>query len=539
MENATATQEVKVESKAASQTVLLTGDVVVRGAELVPEKLLGFIDYILQQHDNGVSAIMFRADGQPLGKMGMATPLTGSCVVNLKHIFNRTCDLVESEGTFLNLQAALWLAVMDTTLHEIHHVAYAFTDPHEYDMYLSLEGEEKEKAHKALEKMCEEESAQMIVDAAKHIDIELPSVGEFGFFGVEMMKLFTDKELMKDAKWLRRGSRQIEQGIVYEDREEEVYLKSMREYVRTTIAPHVDKEESEDWEQPVSLINVRTEQEDGTVAVDKAQPVAEAQVPESAAAVQTTTPAALPAGDQKMIFVGAGMEADPVDDAPDAAIVSQYTDAGYDAYVPPEHIQQEMAKTAAAAAGPAPQEAPKQFDNPVHISPEQVAEILQSVYMRLYSHLFGKCGWSQNPTNGHFHFANPTAVLISVPISDLIEQKYPEAAGLLAEYETVSAQGQDGHLEPCQGYVRGFVYRNKNLPAYKLHFNIGGVRVVRTLVPQNPEKLNAQNAYSRPAQEAQIGHARAWIMDALLPYNAQWSEKCKAEIVNNQYMPKG
>jgi len=554
----TETQASEVEAiEKAKEITLVIGTTVISGAELVPNKLLGILTYVLNSEETGVSAITFRDDDQPVGKMGMANPLTRSCVVNMEHIFNRTLQMIEKGDNFLNLSVALWLAILDTTFHEMFHVSFAFNDPDAYARYLKdgkllVEGTKEEPKEYDFEEAAQDYSADMFVRLGKEIDIECPGVVDMGLFGGSLMLLFTDQDIMKESKFLRRAQRQLEQGIVYEDSKEEVYLKTLREYVRTTIASDKDAA-SQDWEQPVSLMNIHTEQVNGTVAVDKAAPVAAVEtvvVADTAAAAvaalkaanPTLPEAVLPAGQPTLpsLFPGAGVKTSYEDASAgmdeSAALFNQ---AGLDTVVLPVGVQATVDTAGAAAAGPATPEAPKTYDTAVVVPDGKLAPLLQAIYMRLYTHLFAKCGWSQNPATGKFFFADLDAVIQSVPIDDIFTQLAPEAKGLVAEYTTVSPQGQDGYLEPCQGYIRGLVYRNKQLPGYKIFLNIGGNRICRTLVPQNPEKMNAQNAYSRPAQEAQVGHARCYVLDGDLGYDAPWERKCKAEIVNNEYIPKG
>jgi len=276
----TETQASEVEAiEKAKEITLVIGTTVISGAELVPNKLLGILTYVLNSEETGVSAITFRDDDQPVGKMGMANPLTRSCVVNMEHIFNRTLQMIEKGDNFLNLSVALWLAILDTTFHEMFHVSFAFNDPDAYARYL--------KDGKLLVEGTKEEP--------KEYDFEEAGVVDMGLFGGSLMLLFTDQDIMKESKFLRRAQRQLEQGIVYEDSKEEVYLKTLREYVRTTIASDKDAA-SQDWEQPVSLMNIHTEQVNGTVAVDKAEPVATVEAVDvnaaaAAVAVATETPA--------------------------------------------------------------------------------------------------------------------------------------------------------------------------------------------------------------------------------------------------------
>ncbi|TEU00620.1 MAG: hypothetical protein E3J23_01945 [Candidatus Stahlbacteria bacterium] len=82
------------------------------------------------------------------------------------------------------------------------------------------------------------------------------------------------------------------------------------------------------------------------------------------------------------------------------------------------------------------------------------------------------------------------------------------------EYDTLNASG---HRQPeeCKGHIRGIVFNKTNqhgIPAFAIYLNINGMRVKRTLISQNPAKVNSAGQYSPKALEARAGHAITWIM---------------------------
>lgn len=147
--------------------------------------------------------------------------------------------------------------------------------------------------------------------------------------------------------------------------------------------------------------------------------------------------------------------------------------------------------------------------SPNNLSQDTIKTFLQAVYMRLYTVMFTKCGRVKDSDQG---FTNPGAILEHVDIKDLIELH--QAKNLIMSYDTLNKNGSYAR-EECQGSIRGTVFRKSNpygLPAFALFLNIGGQRVERRLVAQNPAKLNASGQLSTTALEARQGHAIAWIM---------------------------
>lgn len=157
--------------------------------------------------------------------------------------------------------------------------------------------------------------------------------------------------------------------------------------------------------------------------------------------------------------------------------------------------------------------------------------------MHLYNQLFLKCGWSQDPATGRYQFPNPYAITASWQVGNILQRWGCE--GLIAEY-TSYAEGME--ITPttrasaqytCDGFVRGFVYGDKNLPAFELFLNINGDRVKRRLIPQNPNKI-VNNAYTKGAEQAAAGNAVMYIFSEATS-DRPWHERCPAKIENKQY----
>jgi hypothetical protein len=175
----------------------------------------------------------------------------------------------------------------------------------------------------------------------------------------------------------------------------------------------------------------------------------------------------------------------------------------------PDDIAAEQAHVAAAAAATPMVAPPATSYTPNGLSDATIVAFMKDVYMRLYTHIFNKCGRQLNSDQG---FTNPGAVLDPVSIADLIQLH--QAPNLIMEYDTLNAAG---HRQPeeCKGHIRGIVFNKSNqhgIPAFAIYLNINGMRVKRSLIAQNPAKVNEAGQYSPKALEARVGHAIAWIM---------------------------
>jgi hypothetical protein len=343
----------------------------------------------------------------------------------------------------------------------------------------------------------------------------------------------------------------MEERVVYSDPEEGA-IPTWREFLRLSI-PEKDMK-AEEWEQPISPVNLVAHIDDGQVIEHRVEEVAEAKVETAAVekaeteavellqaaekAAATTTPETIDmqAGANGLFVMGGSNEepSDP-DGAEDEPITSSDPQL-FGSEVPLQpHIQQQQQQFAAAAASanPAPQQTPTTYpDN--GLRPEVMQEAMKHIYLRLYHAVFTKCGWQQNPQTGRFYFANPNGILDGVAIGDII--KHYGAHNLVMEYDTLNNMGQGPVAESAEnGVVRGTIFKNSGLPGFDLYLNIAGRRIKRRFVPQNPEKRNAQNAYSKTAEEAQQGHIIAWIIDGDAKNTVAFNEKFKVKIRDNVY----
>jgi len=140
---------------------------------------------------------------------------------------------------------------------------------------------------------------------------------------------------------------------------------------------------------------------------------------------------------------------------------------------------------------------------PPTISPAEQLELVKLVNMRLYVHIFTKCGF--NPA-APVSFDNPGGVAEPVFIGDI-----PNVQQLFLSMDTVDAQGTRTNDVQIVDQIKGQVFSKSGLPGYVLYLNVTGFKVKRVLVPQNPNKL--KNGVPSPyAQNARNGWAVCWFI---------------------------
>ncbi len=507
----------------------LAGGCAVHGVHLVSEKLVGIISEIMKddaytskdgvehKSDNfGVRCIEFKNNGFPAGKAGMAYIDGGAIAINLEEIWNSCLSILEEGKVKLSMTGIIWDELIITILHEIHHI-----DACRDADYRVIAKDDPTGADKEAEAWAKE----TLTDFGKTFDIEPTLLSEMPFFSVKLMELMTSD--LKDEEWVIRARLLLEDGIMYHDEANDITLTTFREYLRGIEDPD---EKDDAWEQGVSVIDLIFNMDDGSV-IKTAEVLPEPVVDIAAATEQIaeTFKEAVVAGSMApksgALFAPAPTEETVAADLADETPASEQT-VEMDKVALPESIVAEQEQVAAAAVATPPVAAPATSYEPNGLSAETMVAFLKDVYMRLYSHIFNKCGRQLDNDQG---FTNPGAVLEPVSIADLIQLH--QAPNLIMDYDTLNAEG---HRQPeqCQGHIRGLVFNKSNqhgIPAYAIYLNINGQRVKRSLIAQNTAKVNSSGQYSPMALEARAGHAIAWLM------SEDENKKFVAKIRDNIY----
>ena len=540
-------QAVSAKAEETPKDFMLTKDgVVVLGSEYLGDKLTGLVLQMVKEYAESCAVLEFRIDNYPIDAdgpvFGMAFADTHSAAINLEHCWHRACKTAAKGEEKLSFMGLLWINILSAVGHELDHLGMAHADR---DLYEAMRADEEEV--KKLEETASDEALKLIVKLARKFDTEIPSAEEFGWFGTKIMALNTT-DSTKDLDWVKLAMSHIADGIVYDEGEDK-QCKSFRQFVQLA---HDPDGKTGDWEQAVNYVNLVSHLAGDVLTVSLSDQPEVAQVAEE---VVETEPIEMVADQATGMFVGAGdgPEADTTTDEPepetDTVVVNNPVEAAaagmaagvaamggvvaQEVPLPAPVAQEQAAVAAAAATGVPTPAAPATTYQPSTVDPNMMPAIMESVWKTLYHHVFTKCGWSQNPQTGKFFFANAAAVLEGVSIQHIID--HFGAKDFIMEYDTINAQGQGPLPEQCQGMIRGHLSSKQGLPCYAVYLNIGGRRIKRVFTPQNPEKMGANNAYTKTAIEAQQGHMVAWVWKDEAADNAPFNEKCAAKIVDNVY----
>lgn len=586
------TEQTAVLDKAAKTAeagfVLTKSGVMFIGSELLGEKLAAIMcEAIVRDDLHGLACLTIRDDNFPIEGddpvFGMAFADTNSVAINLQHCWHRACVKASKGDVNLSFMGILWVNLLDTLAHELDHLAIANNDRELYELMRSTE-----EGQKDLEDSAKAAGEPLMLDLAKKFDIEPPSAGDFGWFGIKLMELFTE-ESTRDLEWVIQARKDMEAGIMYAEPKNNVKIDTFREFVKIGYDNN-----GEGWDQATTCVNLTAHLETGEVETFKAEPV-EAPVLETVALEEEVeAPIVMVAGAETGQFVNAGVDlengepdvvmadtaAQAVVDAPAAALLCPNTSCGkelkaewnscphcktvvnkeglavvqaaiaaghpipceataseevaaLEVPLPAPVVAQAAAIAGAATTGvPPAQEVPTTYTLVNSMSDEAMRGCMESIWKILYHHTFTKCGWQQNPQTGRFMFANAAAVLEGVNVQHILTQF--GADNFIMEYDTLDADGKYA-AEMCQGMIRGRTTSKQGLPSYTLYLNIGGTRIKRTFIPQNPEKKNAQNAYTNSAENAAAGHCIVWVFKDEVADAAPFNEKCAATIKDNVY----
>jgi len=588
--------ETKVEK---DNFVLLKSGVMMIGDALLGSKLAAITaEAINLNDDHGLACIVFRNDGFPADKLGpmfgVTIADTYSIAINLDHCWSAARESAEEGKSNLSFLGMLWVNVLSAIGHELDHMDMATKNRAQYE-----EDRSTKDGNEILEEVAQEAAINMILKLAKKYDIEIPHVGEMGWFGPMIMDLLTN-EATKDLEWVNKTRTQMDHSVIYSEGEGKECF-SFRDFIKKA---HSSEDAS--WDQPTTCVTLEHHVDNVVVEEFKAEDVVEPELSaiEQLAEANPTLPdvpttldleqtqveeimAAANADESPTIvmadgidengvatidmvqaetgqFIGAGTEineaeagtfagaepdtqylADPISsNTTDAVEVTQYAADGAVvveqavAAVPlpqPVAAQAAAVATAATTAVPAAQPTPTTY-TPNTVAQETMKAVMESVWKTLYHHVFTKCGWQQNPQTGRFMFTNAAAVLEGVNIQHIIKQF--AADNFIMEYDTLNAEGAYAP-EMCQGMIRGRTTSQAGLPSYSLYLNINGQRIKRTFMPQNPEKRTAQNAYTKSAEEAGGGHMIVWVFKDEAADHAPFTEKVAVTIKDNVYEVMG
>lgn len=536
-----------IRTESATIAVYGTHFVSKRDVELIG---LSFDPIVLETaKDHGVRLIRFLANGRPVKEDGAkilanCSPDLGGILINLEYHFDRACELSVEDANRSVWYTFNWL-MLQSYLHEICHISMRQNEETRKEMEeIGLEEEEKQ---------AEAWSNAGIIKLAKKINIEPAHYSDSPFFCQKWNEV---KALATaDDPWFSKQQHMLDNHISYKLEPEEhngqrfegLVLNSMRQFIQLQ-SP--DGDSSEEWDMPVA----NTTSLDAAIATaahgTEAQPAKEYVVnrPETPAPVNGVFVAPAPVNTGEPVYEhmhlfgqpGTSVSAEEVNGFSNGDIdeFGNFIGGGQNDMSPNYAAGEQLfdnngfstAEGFAAAAGaelfPIGSSVGATNPNPTHynrelgnaagqqpiqvypqtgLSPEQTAQIVNGLYMKIYNHIFSQCG---RLLNSDIAFQRPEAVAM-VPIQLTEDEKK-----VVVKMECMDQNGQLHRNMPItDGLLRGYVSSKAKLPMYKLYINNNGVEAVRAIMPQNTAKKSGTGELSRYAVEARNGSCIMYVVE--------------------------
>jgi len=398
---------------------------------------------------DAVHQVVFNPD-LPKDMWGCFYGATRSIAVNLDEHFEFARTSVMDKATNTNIRLVLLHDLLDTIMHEAWHAKKCLAGGDFSNSDLDEEGA----------RAWGEAQSWAI---ARDFDVEIAS------FGPLLDQLIHDfhEELKEDCKeadakqWKRQQLYMLDNNLAYYDMEGTT-IKTFREAMAIMADPDAP------WPSKV-----------------KEYPGDEVAVIEEAAAEEKPTISVEP------LTAEYAEDYNPLDDI------------GVEMYDPfaEEELSLPVESTPVETAAPiqepvVPPVMQETVTQPVTAGPsaQDLRNAAEMVMRRLFHHVYTKCGAQNNGT-----FTNPEAVLEPVHIADI-----PYATELFVGHQTVDNMGNFISFAPTTEGIKGLVSQQR-LPRYTFFMNIGGTKVKRTFIPQNPMKTKADGSFTAWAQRVQSG----------------------------------
>jgi len=483
------------------EVVANVGNVSIHNADMISGKLLFFLQHVFGKvepnNSNGgahtISSVHFLTDGYPKKNkksvMAIIYPEIMSILINMKKHFDAAEEYIKTaEDNQASLRCILWHNLLVSVLHEIHHAKIMATAQQEGKSKYRISWTEE------LEMEATEFAVRRIIDIAKTFPIEPPTNEEDPYFGSLIAEFRQSIEESEEA-WAVQERELYDKNIIARGigpNEEVVDILSFKEFLRLSCDDEKDVNDTAWNSQPNLFVTPEFQQ---TVQPMSTLPPAQPQ-----------PPVIIDDGDVYEYYDDLDTLEDLPIDGMDNVPVAEPQPALNSNQLPPVPEPTTMAPN---NVGTFPQV--NQFQQPVgtgpaqHVlPPEEIMAILKEVYMRLYYHIFTKCGFNpQAPTS----FTNPGAIFDPVNIGDI-----PNVDKLIKGMDITDAEGNRVNQAPVNGQIKGVVFNESKLPGYWIWINCGGQLRKRTIVPQNPEKRDGNGNLKANAVKARQGHRIAYVL---------------------------
>ena len=481
--------------------------VLVKGDNLIAKKIVNLAGEMIRSLGI-INTLVFRNDGYPKNLYGTSDLDAGTIVLNLEHHWEACIEIAQQKDCFLSIPALWTIHILNCIAHEMDHLTFSGLDRKDYEQMPQPEREERACKH----------ALAYVEELATQYDMEPGQLHTDPMLYIKMTQLFQTRG---NEPWVIRQRKLLEDALIFSDPDmPQTRCTKLHDWFQM----RATKPDGPEWRQPTFPVSiVFHEDHPGQMAVfsPQGQPAAIEAVVQPvvlapAAAITVPQPATVMAITTEVAPMEQQTYYDDDYPSPDAepimACGSTAPAPAPSAYVPPPAgvptmsmipiMNKQVAQVAgyqAAAAGPYKKKVQKMFA-PNNYSDEQIQAFVGAVYERLHAAIFTKCEWQPNGT-----FTNAAGIIEGVRIDDL--ETAMGVKGIIAEYDTVDAEGRYAPGVKCDGHVRGQIFSKTKMPGYTLYLNLRGFGTKRVVTPQNP------NTASDNAGKARNGMAITYVIN--------------------------
>lgn len=537
---------VQPETKAAPKSKMaIFGGVSIHNIHLISDRLLKIFEYVLtvMEPDHGLFSMVMDGNGKPTVEndepvMAMLYPESMSVVFNLIFCFDESKKLVikSNKKHRMSLRAMVWYNTMISLFHEIHHAKTINAE-------LAKQKPQKIKWTDKMEDEAYDWAERRVRDLAKVFPVEMPTNEEEPFYHCGFVEWREELEKTKGkAKYIALQKRLYDENVVCttitEDEGDTIDIMSFKEFMRQTSRTAEERDDPV-WNNEATMKYIPT---DGTIAnpagVIKDPAAQSVQIPTEAPTVAPTVQATFedtdmgvdPGWDEPVEdFAPPGWHTGPVNTpAPSAPVV---TPTAPTQVVTPNPAGGFVSPVIAAQNQPVQTNAQEQSNMPKYIGPvnlpiEEIKAIIKEVTMRLYNHVFTKCGFNPFNPQAPGGFENGGAIYDPVSIADI-----PNANKVFVAMDITDRAGTKQNDVPITGHISGQVFKNSQIPGYWVWVNVNGYKVKRSIVPQNMNKMKEDGSgLKQYAIYARQGWCVMWVIqDKYGNYKSEMKAKIECQ----------
>ena len=515
----------KLEKPNFQPTLIVIGNTGIHGGHLISDKMFEIVKYILtvMEPQSGLFSIIYDGDGNPIQDgepvMAMLYPDTMSIIFNLEHHWEESLRIaMEDETNCMSLRCLLWYNCLISIFHELQHAKTVMAAENKHAIVWD-DAKETEATLFA---------EKRIAELAKAFPIEMPTNEEDVFFGPRLIKF---REFLDtcDAPWADFQRRLYDSDVVCSVEKndgERIDIYSFKEFLRQSCDTQAEQDDAS-WGDKASMVFTDAAKVQDAAPQEFTTPSAESQ-PVIQDDYDDIEPPWVSGDENCPIWDDVDMPgevtppvqqftmppAQPTFVTPGETVVGQ-------AFVNP--VAQAVANGPIVAnQGKPANSGGKSKATPVacqalDISIEEAVKIVETVYLRLYTHVFTKCGFCSHEEN-QTTFNNAGAVYEGVYIGDI-----PNVNKVFLKMDVTDEVGNK-ITEDITTHIKGQVFKNSFLPGYWLHLNCGGVMKKRTVVPQNPNKMKSPGVLSPMALKVRSNPGLAVMWAITEEYEGEPSE---------------